>query len=72
MGIDPMMYERISGRSADPTKRMGEVLSQNAKAKQSRDAMPKGVKGGFQTMRAPGMLGQLWVWWQNRRRARGG
>ena len=27
MAIDPMLYEKYSGRSADPTQRMGEALA---------------------------------------------
>ena len=55
MAIDPMMYERMSGRKGDPYTRMGEVLSQNVKAQKERDEMPKGVSGGFRVMGIPGL-----------------
>ncbi len=59
MAIDPMMYERLSGRKGDPYKRMGEALAKDARAKQERDTMPKGVAGGFSTMSKPGIFAQL-------------
>jgi hypothetical protein len=30
MGIDPRLYEKLSGRSGDPYKRLGEALAQDA------------------------------------------
>lgn len=71
MAIDPRMYEKYSGRSGDPYKRLGEALAKDAKAKQERAAMPKGVSGGFKIMAAPGMFAQLFNWFQNRKRERG-
>lgn len=38
MAIDPRMYEKYSGRSGDPYKRLGEALSQNVKQQQQRTA----------------------------------
>ncbi len=38
MAIDPRMYEKYSGRSGDPYKRLGEALSQGAQQQQRRDA----------------------------------
>ena len=71
MVIDPKLYEKVSGRTGDPMMRMGAALAKNAKAKQGRDAMPKGVEGGFRVMRMPGLFAQIWYWWQDRRRSRG-
>lgn len=34
MAIDPKLYEKYSGRSGDPYKRLGEALSQGAARKQ--------------------------------------
>lgn len=68
MAIDPRLYEKYSGRSGDPYKRLGEALAQNVKAQHARDAMPKGVSGGFQAMRQPGMFAQLWYWLKDRGR----
>ena len=61
MAIDPRDYEKYSGRKGDPYTRMGEVLSQNVKAQRQRDEMPKGVAGGFNTMRQPGMFAQFFL-----------
>lgn len=66
MAIDPLLYQKLSGRSGDPYTRLGEALAQDAKKKQERDALPKGVKGGMQVTRMPGvwanMLHVLQVW----------
>lgn len=70
MGIDPLMYERISGKSADPTKRLGEVLAKNAKKQQERDELPKGFRGGLRTVAKPWLFSQIWLFWKNARRAR--
>lgn len=59
MAIDPRMYEKYSGRKGDPTRRMGAALASDAKAKQERDAMPKGVSGGMKTIAQPGMFMQF-------------
>ncbi|MBI1190083.1 MAG: hypothetical protein GC200_05305 [Tepidisphaera sp.] len=37
MAIDPMLYEKLSGRKGDPRDRLGQVLADDAKAKQSRE-----------------------------------
>jgi hypothetical protein len=47
MAIDPMLYEKVSGRRGDPHTRLGEALARNMKAKHRRDALPKGLKGGL-------------------------
>ncbi len=60
MAIDPMMYERLSGRKGDPNTRLGESLAQNAKAKQQRDEMPKGAQGGMRVNAMPGIWANLW------------
>lgn len=70
MAIDPRLYEKYSGRSGDPMTRLGQVLAKNAKAQQERDAMPKGVEGGFRVMRTPGILHQLWFWLKDRSRSK--
>ena len=38
MAIDPRMYEKYSGRSGDPYKRLGEALAQSSKASSNRRA----------------------------------
>lgn len=60
MAIDPMMYERLSGRKGDPYTRMGEALAKDVKAQKERDEMPKGVSGGFRVMRMPGIWANIW------------
>lgn len=39
MAIDPRMYEKYSGRSGDPYKRMGEALAGQAARKQATRAV---------------------------------
>lgn len=70
MVIDPKLYEKVSGRSADPSRRLGEVLAKNAKAKSTRDELPKGVSGGFRMMRLPGSYAQWWLIWKLWRRSK--
>jgi len=62
MAIDPMMYQKLSGRKGDPYTRMGEALAKNAKHKQERDALPKGVSGGFRVSMMPGIFANLFFW----------
>lgn len=71
MAIDPRLYEKYSGRSGDPYKRLGEALAKSSKAKSERDGMPKGVRGGFRTMMLPGFFAQIFFFWKDRRRSRG-
>ena len=71
MAIDPKLYEKYSGRSGDPYKRLGEALAKSAKAKQERDAMPKGVSGGFRTILLPGFFAQIYYWFRDRARSKG-
>lgn len=71
MGIDPLLYEKYSGRKGDPYTRLGHVLAKDAKAKQQRDEMPKGLAGGLRTIRQPGIFAQIWLWFKNRQRERG-
>ncbi|HZW10144.1 MAG TPA: hypothetical protein VFF69_09600 [Phycisphaerales bacterium] len=68
MVIDPRLYEKVSGRSGDPTRRLGEALAKNAKAKSQRDELPKGVSGGIRMMRTPGSWAQWWLLWRLWRR----
>ncbi len=70
MAIDPRLYEKYSGRSGDPYKRLGEALAKNSKAQSNRDAMPKGVTGGLNIVKLPGVFLNLWFWIRNRRRER--
>ena len=71
MTIDPRLYEKYSGRKGDPMMRLGQVLAKESKAKSDRDEMPKGVSGGFRTMRLPGIWGQIFFWLKDRKRSRG-
>ncbi|MCA9277466.1 MAG: hypothetical protein H6815_01610 [Phycisphaeraceae bacterium] len=41
MTIDPLLYEKLSGKQGDPQKRLGEALSQHAK----RSAETKELRG---------------------------
>ena len=65
MAIDPRLYEKYSGRKGDPYTRLGQALAQSAKAKQERDTMPKGVRGGFRIMGMPGFFAQIFFWWKD-------
>lgn len=38
MAIDPRLYEKYSGKSGDPYKKLGEALAQGAARKSERDA----------------------------------
>ena len=38
MAIDPKLYEKYSGRSGDPYKRLGEALAAGARQKQANAA----------------------------------
>jgi hypothetical protein len=38
MAIDHRLYEKYSGRTGDPQKRLGEALSQSAAQRQATDA----------------------------------
>ena len=37
MAIDPRLYEKYSGRSGDPYKRLGEALAKGVKAQHDRE-----------------------------------
>lgn len=37
MAIDPMLYEKVSGRSADPSKRLGQALAQSSAQRAATD-----------------------------------
>lgn len=71
MAIDIRDYEKYSGRSGDPQMRLGQALAKNAKAKQQRDAMPKGFSGGMRINRMPGIFANIFFWLKNRERERG-
>lgn len=60
MAIDPMMYERLSGRKGDPYTRMGETLAKEVKSQRARDEMPKGTAGGMRVNLAPGVFANIW------------
>lgn len=71
MGIDPMLYEKYSGRKGDPQSRLGSALAKDAKAKSARDEMPKGVSGGLKTAAKPGIWAQVFFFWKDRSRYKG-
>lgn len=59
MAIDPMLYEKYSGRSADPTQRLGEALAGSSK-RSSQISGGADADGG----RADGLfLGLKAQWW---------
>lgn len=71
MAIDPRLYEKYSGRSGDPYRRLGEVLAKDAKVKQDRASMPKGFRGGMKVTMMPGWWGQIFFWIKDRQRSKG-
>jgi hypothetical protein len=74
MTIDPRLYEKYSGRSGDPYKRLGEVLARDAKVKQDREAMPKGTRGGITRgffFMGPWWMNMLFFWMKDRARDKG-
>ncbi len=64
MTIDPRLDGKYSGRSGDPTRRLGEALAKSAKRKQERDALPTGISGGARVMRIPGIIFNLIHAWR--------
>jgi hypothetical protein len=70
MAIDPMMYQRLSGRKGDPYTRMGEALAKNAEHKQERDALPKGVSGGLKVTLMPGTWLNIFYWFKSKDRTK--
>jgi hypothetical protein len=70
MTIDPRLYEKYSGRTGDPQMRLGAALAKGVKAKQERDAMPKGVSGGLRTTMMPGVFANVWLWIKDRGRTK--
>lgn len=71
MGIDPMLYQKYSGRSGDPHTRLGEALAKNEKRKSRRDGMAKGVAGGVKVSMMPGSWWNVfyfWKWFSHSRR----
>lgn len=70
MAIDPRLYEKYSGRSGDPYKRLGEALAKNVKHKHQRDTMPKGFSGGMRTIWWPGFFAQFFNWFKDRSRSK--
>jgi hypothetical protein len=59
MAIDPLLYERVSGRSADPSNRLGEALAQTAKP--AKDHYGEFSSTG--SWLAAGFLGLSFHWW---------
>ncbi len=70
MGIDPMLYEKYSGKKGDPQTRLGQALARDAKAKQRRDELPKGLAGGFRIMAFPGYIAQIFFAFKAFRRSK--
>lgn len=68
MAIDPMLYQKLSGRSGDPMSRMGEALAKDVKAKHARDEMPKGLAGGLGVNRKPGIWANIFWWFKDKTR----
>jgi len=69
MAIDPMMYQKLSGRKGDPYTRLGEALAKDVKVKKDRAEMPKGVGGGL-WMSWGGWWSQLFFWAKDRERSK--
>ena len=62
MAIDPMLYEKVSGRSGDPSKRLGEALAKSDRRGADRRAAKE----------APNTTGTgLWGFWLFGREGRG-
>jgi hypothetical protein len=68
MVVDPRLYEKVTGRSADPSRRLGEVLAKGVKKQHERDELPKGIAGGLRVTRMPGTLAQWLLFWKLWRR----
>ena len=59
MAIDPRLYEKYSGRSGDPYKRLGAALAQGAAQKQQ---LGTAKQTGFSERYIVGSLKFQW-WW---------
>lgn len=59
MAIDPELYEKYSGRSGDPYKRLGEALAQGAAHKQRLSA-EKGKSFAQRRLEAKMKFGVAW------------
>lgn len=63
MAIDPMLYEKLSGRKGDPRDRLGQVLAEDVKDKESRRAAKESpyserqVASYFKAKAAAGVIG---------------
>lgn len=68
VAIDPMLYEKLSGRKGDPYSRLGAALAKNAKAKAQREEMPKGMSGGLRTSMWPGLWANVFFWLKDKSR----
>lgn len=59
MAIDPMLYEKYSGRKGDPTTRMGEALARSDRHK----ARIASDKADMQIMRGGYWRYGMWAFW---------
>jgi hypothetical protein len=64
VGIDPILYEKYSGRTGDPHSRLGEALARSEKGKARREGMPKGVSGGLRVSMLPGEWANIFFFWK--------
>ena len=70
MVVDPRLYEKVTGRSADPSRRLGEALAKRDRKQSERDALPKGFRGGMRVTRMPGIFAQIFLFWKLKQRDR--
>lgn len=66
MAIDPMLYQKLSGRKGDPYTRLGEALAKDAKNKASRSEQRSAMGGARRLMwlmpSFTGLFGWLFFW----------
>lgn len=70
MAIDPMLYQKLSGRKGDPYTRLGEALAKGVKAQSERDALPKGLSGGLKVSLLPGYFANIFFWLKSKNRTK--
>lgn len=66
MAIDPMLYQKLSGRKGDPYSRLGEALAKDVKHKASRSEQRNAIGRTRRVMWLmpgfTGLFGWLFFW----------
>lgn len=63
MAIDPLLYEKISGRKGDPHQRLGEALAKSARAPKKDHYGDAPEESGYTKFGLAGFYGLKWQAW---------